>query len=90
MYYSGFHFLFHYPRITPINLHAASTIPRVMVAAGTQGSDAYRDYIGIMDKKMETTVGFRVCGLGFRVWGLGFRIQTFLASTLATAPSLNV
>ena len=28
-------------------------------------------YIGIMEKKMETTIGFR--GLGFWVKGLGFR-----------------
>ena len=30
----------------------------------------FGDYIGIMEKKMETTT----MGLGFRVWGLGFRI----------------
>ena len=38
----------------------------------------HRGYIGMMEKKMETTiegVGFRVQGLGFRVQGLGFRVQ---------------
>ena len=30
----------------------------------------YWGYLGIMEKKMETTIW----GLGFRVWSLGFRI----------------
>ena len=39
-------------------------------------------YIGIMEEKMDTTLGFRVLALGFwvsglgfgDVWGLGFRL----------------
>ena len=37
------------------------------------GLNPYRDYIGIMENKMETTIvqGFRVLAL-FRIFGFGF------------------
>ena len=46
------------------------------VEPALEGSKLYWVYIGVMEKKMETTfqgLGFRVLVLGFGVLGCGFR-----------------